>query len=109
MTEYAILFQDIPFPADIDPHLKDVISRLLDVNAETRLGAAEIRAHPFYADVDWSRLEQKHVVPPFIPTTRSLEETPQFQSFEALMSSLGKNSWLTELPEPKLQKYFNSW
>lgn len=114
MTEYAILFQDIPFPSDIDVHLKDLISKLLDVNAETRLGggpagAAEIRAHPFYADLDWSLLEQKHVEPPFIPQTKSLEESPQYTSFEALMTSLGKSAWLIELPDPKLQKYFNSW
>lgn len=114
MTEYAILFQDIPFPHHMHPPLKDIISRLLDVNPESRLGggptgAAQIREHPFFSDIDWSLLEQKHLVPPFIPHTKSLEESPQYASFEACMSALGKNAWLNELPDPNLQKYFSSW
>ena len=114
MTEYAILFQDIPFPPDFDPRMKDIISRLLDVNADTRLGAgptgaADIRAHPFFEEIDFSLLEQKHLEPPYIPPSKLLEESPNYPSFEGLMSALGKTSWLTEVPDPKMQKYFGAW
>jgi serine/threonine protein kinase len=114
MTEYAILFQDIPFPPDFDPKMKDIISKLLDVHADTRLGAGpngsiNVREHPFFGDIDWSLLEQKHLEPPFIPQTKALDDTPQYPSFETLMTSLGRSAWLTDVPDPKLQKYFGAW
>lgn len=45
--------------------LKDVITRLLDRDQSTRLGtngdAAEIKAHPFFADINWEALENREI------------------------------------------------
>jgi len=29
------------------------------------MGAAEIKAHPFFKDVDWEKMSKKEIVPPF--------------------------------------------
>lgn len=113
-TEYKILLQEIPFPPNFPPLLKDIISKLLDIHPETRLGAgpggpAELKAHPFFASIDWSLLELKHLEPPFIPSRRALDSSPQYSSFETMMASLGKSSWLAEPPSSKMQKYFKCW
>ena len=49
------------------------IQQLLDVNESSRLGSPlsggvlAIKQHPFFAGVDWDRLERKQVDPPFKP------------------------------------------
>lgn len=46
---------------------------------ETRLGrnsAAEIKAHPFFAGVDWATI--RNIESPFIPLLRSVTDTSYF-------------------------------
>lgn len=60
--EYAMLFQEVPFPPFVSAEAKSMISRLLDVNPTTRLGSGptgvmDIKSHPFFRKLDWSLLE----------------------------------------------------
>ncbi len=45
--------------------LKDLISKLLDRKASTRLGSNgdvnEILSHPFFADIDFDKLQRKEI------------------------------------------------
>lgn len=113
--EYAILFQEIPFPPFITPKAVDLISRLLDVNDKTRLGsgpngAKDIKKHPFFDGIDWDLLEQKHIEPPFKPDRpKMLDEIMPYPSFEALMHDFGKSDWLEDPPPVEDQKYFSNW
>lgn len=67
----------IVFP-DPDKHqiymtdqLKDCINKLLDRNQSTRLGAnndvEEVKAHPFFADVNWEALEKREIEAEYKP------------------------------------------
>jgi len=51
--------------------LKDLISKLLDRNALTRLGSNgdvnEVISHPFFQTVDFDKLQNKSIVPPYKP------------------------------------------
>lgn len=51
--------------------LKDLITKLLEKNVETRLGstndADEIVSHKFFQGVDWDRLMKKEIPAPFKP------------------------------------------
>lgn len=60
------------YPRHFSQEAVDLISRLLDVNDQTRLGSGptgddELKAHPFFAGINWEKLEQKHVEPPYVP------------------------------------------
>ncbi|UKZ79395.1 hypothetical protein TrVFT333_007148 [Trichoderma virens FT-333] len=50
---------------------RDIIIKLLDREPNHRLGvkggASEVKAHPFFADVDWTELLQRKYKPPFKP------------------------------------------
>ena len=50
-------------------NLKDIITKLLDKNHESRLGsqgdADEIVNHPWFADMDWDGLMSKKIPSPF--------------------------------------------
>lgn len=113
--EYAILFQEIPFPSFISAEAKDLMSKLLDVNPKTRLGAGvngvkNIKSHVFFKSIDWESLETKHIEPPFKPEhPRFLDELVPYPDFETLMREHHKEEWLTDCPNPDLQKYFVNW
>jgi len=113
--EYAILFQEIPFPSFMSPKAKDLIGRLLDVNDKTRLGSGpagskDIKKHPFFEGIDWDLMEQKHVEPPFKPDRpKTIDELVAYPSFEALMQDFGKADWLDDPPTAEDQKYFSNW
>jgi serine/threonine protein kinase len=95
--------------------MKDLIKRLLDVNPKTRLGsgpngAKDIKAHVFFQSIDWNRLEQKHIDPPFKPDhPRMLDALQPYPDFERMMEEFGKREWLEELPSKDIQKYFLNW
>mmetsp|Transcript_23941 Transcript_23941/g.39982 ORF Transcript_23941/g.39982 Transcript_23941/m.39982 type:complete len:673 (+) Transcript_23941:161-2179(+) len=113
--EYAILFQEIPFPSFISPKAADLISKLLDVSDKTRLGsgpngAKDIRNHPFFNDIDWDLLEQKHIEPPFKPEhSKIYDDMVPYPNFEALMGDFGKSDWLDDAPPKEDQTYFSNW
>jgi serum/glucocorticoid-regulated kinase 2 len=67
-----ILQEPLHFPGlDIVPSAaKDLLTRLLDRNPERRLGAngaAEIKAHHFFSNIDWRKLLQRKYEPSFKP------------------------------------------
>jgi len=112
--EYAMLFQEIPFPEYISGPARDFISKLLDVNEKSRLGSGptginDIKTHHFFKGIDWDLLGQKHVEPPFKPEVKSLDESSVYPSFEAMLKDLGKENWLTDEPTEHDQKYFANW
>jgi serine/threonine protein kinase len=115
IPEYAILFQEIPFPPIIQAEAKDLISKLLDVNPKTRLGygphgAKNIKAHPFFKSIDWHRLELKQIEPPFKPEhPRILDQLQPYPDFEKMMEEFGKREWLDDVPPKEAQKYFVNW
>lgn len=51
---------------------KDLIMKLLDKNAHTRLGSAgadakDVQSHPFFEEIDWKAVSNAELVPPLAP------------------------------------------
>ena len=73
---------ELRFPIDISEDAQDLIARLLTVNPKKRLGsskldAEEIKAHSFFAGVDWDLYLQKQIKPPYVkPITRVHKNIP---------------------------------
>lgn len=59
-------------PTDIDVEAKHIITDLLKVNPDQRLGAGaafnKIKNHPFFAKIDFEKLTKYEVVPPWKPS-----------------------------------------
>jgi len=70
---YRILMQKVDYQKlTSNPDLVDLISQLLTVGESERLGygpngSYEVSAHPFFKEINWKELEQKHSVPPPLP------------------------------------------
>ena len=59
-----------PGPEIVPPAARDLLTKLLDRNAEKRLGAkgaAEIKAHYFFHSIDWRKLLDRKYEPSFKP------------------------------------------
>ena len=86
------------------------------MNEKTRLGAGprgvkEIKDHPYFSNINWELLEQKHVEPPFIPVLKSLAQNDnhRYPNFDTMLTDIGKSSWSTDHLEPEDQAYFAAW
>ncbi|BCR96197.1 serine/threonine-protein kinase [Aspergillus luchuensis] len=67
-----ILQEPLTFPSTdiVPPAARDLLSRLLDRDPQRRLGAngaAEIKSHHFFANIDWRKLLQRKYEPSFRP------------------------------------------
>jgi protein-serine/threonine kinase len=61
---------------------RNFVKGLLNRNPKHRLGATrdaeELKAHPFFADIDWEALHKKNVVPPFKPKLKGELDVSNF-------------------------------
>ena len=99
-----ILRGELAFPAHVrDRDLRDVITRLLARDASKRLGclrggADDVRAHRFFASVDWPALRRRELVSPWKPRLASTLDTSCFDSYaeEATEAHAGLSRGSTE-------------
>ncbi len=110
--DYSDIFKRIKFPDYVSPEAQDLISKLLDVNSQTRLGAGEngihnIKTHPFFSDIQWDLLEQKHIEPPLHPSG-SMKDIPEI-SFQEVLKTAKRQSFDALVPSEDLQSYFSDW
>ena len=78
-----IAFGKVRFPRDaLSTEGRNFVKGLLNRNPKHRLGATrdaeELKAHPFFADIDWDALMKKNVVPPFKPKLKSELDVSNF-------------------------------
>lgn len=70
---------------------KDLLSHLLVRDPKARLGsgeadANEVKAHPFFAGIDWAELATGKMPSPWVPTVAGSLDTSQFdQEFTSMM------------------------
>lgn len=110
---YRKILQDpLRFPDDMDREARSLLQGLLIRDPKKRLGingAAEIKAHPFFAQIDWKRLMAKKYAAPFKPAVESATDTSnfdqEFTSEEPTDSVVDKDFYLSE----SVQQQFGGW
>ncbi|KAJ5273107.1 Serine/threonine-protein kinase gad8 [Penicillium angulare] len=78
-----ILQEPLTFPSSdiVPPAARDLLQRLLDRDPIRRLGAngaAEIKSHHFFANIDWRKLLQRKYEPSFRPNVVDARDTENF-------------------------------
>lgn len=66
----SILCSRLKFPFYMSPLARSLVHGLLNRDPRWRLGAKgveEVRAHPFFGDLDWDALERREIAAPFQP------------------------------------------
>ncbi|KAJ3026749.1 UNVERIFIED_CONTAM: hypothetical protein HDU68_005135 [Siphonaria sp. JEL0065] len=95
-----ILHNQLLFPIGFSREAESIVRGLVERNPLQRLGAGptdalEIKQHPYFANLDWSRLEKKQIMPPFKPLVESETDTTNFDpvfTVEMPADSLPNNS-----------------
>lgn len=80
-----ILQEPLTFPSSdiVPPAARDLLTRLLDRDPQRRLGAngaAEIKSHHFFANIDWRKLLQRKYEPSFRPNVMGASDTTNFDT-----------------------------
>ncbi|KAI8358593.1 kinase-like domain-containing protein [Mortierella sp. GBAus27b] len=76
-----VLEDDLEFPDDMDQDASDFIGELLDRDPEYRLGnngPEEVKAHPYFASIDWDVALQRKLPCPYVPELVSEEDLSNF-------------------------------
>ncbi|KAK2753396.1 hypothetical protein FQN55_003525 [Onygenales sp. PD_40] len=108
-----ILQEPLTFPSqDIVPGAaRDLLTRLLDRDPNRRLGAngaAEIKAHHFFSNIDWRKLLQRKYEPSFRPDVVDALDTKNFDrefTSEAPTDSYVEGPVLSQT----MQQQFKGW
>jgi len=78
-----ILHEELRVPDHLSPLAKDILQKLLDKNPQTRLGGSpgdgkDVMAHPFFGPIDFQKLYNREIPPPFIPQIKDEYDTSNF-------------------------------
>ncbi|CAL1712822.1 unnamed protein product [Somion occarium] len=84
-TMYQKILNDpLVFGDEISPQARSILSKLLDRDPTRRLGvngADEIKSHPFFSqNIDFDKLLQKKIQPPFKPSVASPVDVSNFDT-----------------------------
>jgi serine/threonine protein kinase len=79
----SILYDDLTFPTSVSSVAQDLITRLLNRNPWSRLGASdedykEIQRHHFFDGCNWDDISNKSVDPEWKPVLRAEADTSNF-------------------------------
>ncbi|OCT51413.1 Serine/threonine-protein kinase gad8 [Cladophialophora carrionii] len=100
-----------PGPEIVPAAAKDLLQKLLDRNPERRLGAggaAEIKAHHFFAGIDWRKLLQRKYEPSFKPNVVDARDTANFD--KEFTSEVPKDSYVEgPVLSQTMQQQFAGW
>merc|ERR1712110_1127756 len=86
-----ILNGELRFPETMSPQACSLLEKFLTREPSERLGTdfEAVKSHPFFASIDWVKLERKEVEPSFKPTVFGKEDTdqidPMFTSEQAVI------------------------
>ncbi len=78
-----ILEGKVKFPSKMDPHAKNLIKNLLQVDLSKRYGnlidgANDVISHKFFSSIDLKALVNMELKPPFVPIYKSNEDISNF-------------------------------
>ncbi|KDN47332.1 hypothetical protein K437DRAFT_99551 [Tilletiaria anomala UBC 951] len=81
----AILEDEPLFPLQMPQYSVPLLTQLLQRDPNKRLGsgpndAEEIKAHPYFRDVNWDDIFHKRNQPPFLPTIKNAADTSWFDT-----------------------------
>uniref|UniRef100_A0A7E4ZZ97 non-specific serine/threonine protein kinase n=1 Tax=Panagrellus redivivus TaxID=6233 RepID=A0A7E4ZZ97_PANRE len=80
-----IMRANIRYPTRLTPVCRDFLSSLMTKKPNRRLGGGpgdflEVKAHPFFAGLDWDKLILRELTPPFIPDLKDETDTKYFDA-----------------------------
>lgn len=82
-----ILRGKVKYPPYIHPDAQDLLQRLITPDLTKRLGnlvngSADVKNHPWFAEVTWERLQRKDIDAPYVPPVKGgVGDASQFDKY----------------------------
>jgi len=81
----AILHDEVVYPGWLSKDAVAVVKGFVTKDINSRLGCSptgerDIKTHPFFASVDWEKLERREIQPPFKPKLKSKKDIGNFDT-----------------------------
>ena len=81
-----ILLGKVEFPRHFDAQAKDLIRKLVNVDASKRFGtlkgrADDVQKHKWFKGMDWEKMLRKEIPPPIVPEVRHPADTRNFEVY----------------------------
>jgi len=92
-----IVSGELVFPQEMSDDICDLLSGLLERDPEDRIGAHDIKEHPWFKGIDWNELDAKKIQPEWTPPVKSALDTGQIDEYflqEAAEDSIVKKKVL---------------
>ncbi len=95
----------LEFTPEVSPAAQDLLRKLLDRNPATRLQELDtFKAHPFFADINWTDLLARRIPAPFKPDANAVTTRTQLAAMNArredVQSRSGQGRGLLSWHEP---------
>ena len=74
----SILKNEVNFPSYISANARSLINILLNKDDQKRADYSKIVDHPFFADIDWEKLYNREITPPFVPQLKGADDDQYF-------------------------------
>jgi len=92
LTFQRIIEGNLVFPDFVSPDARDVITKLLDVDHQTRLGSGsngweDLKSHSFFKGLDWKNLHKADVPP--LPETKKESNASAVEVSSVISENLG--------------------
>eukprot|EP01098_Paradermamoeba_levis_P005560 TRINITY_DN2344_c0_g1_i1.p1 TRINITY_DN2344_c0_g1~~TRINITY_DN2344_c0_g1_i1.p1 ORF type:complete len:458 (-),score=177.99 TRINITY_DN2344_c0_g1_i1:206-1489(-) len=102
-----ILKAPIDMPDGLSSDGRSLLLQLLERDPKKRLKDFEtLKKHPFFKDINWEKLYNKQLTPPYVPPVKSATSTDMIdEGFTSQRAQLPDGS----LPSNSLQKEFENW
>eukprot|EP01111_Echinosteliopsis_oligospora_P001789 TRINITY_DN1261_c0_g1_i1.p1 TRINITY_DN1261_c0_g1~~TRINITY_DN1261_c0_g1_i1.p1 ORF type:complete len:449 (-),score=98.71 TRINITY_DN1261_c0_g1_i1:135-1481(-) len=104
-----IMNDKLCFPPQVSTEARSLLTGLLDRNPDTRLADPKlIKAHPYFANINWDAINSKEITPPFIPNVKGKHDTSQVDSeflAETPKLSVEKDSALSATMQEKFVNF----
>jgi len=73
---FKIMHAKLELPDNLDPNTKSILIGLLERDPNKRLAdPVAIKSHPYFKGIDWEKLVNKEIPPPFIPPVKGASDT----------------------------------
>jgi len=108
-----IMTEPLTFPKYFSEEAKSLLRGLLERNPKRRIGhgqgdAEDVKKHPFFKSIDWTKLENKEIEPPFRPCLKSELDTRFFDPEST--SEIARHSFIQHAPlSPKEEDLFEGF
>jgi hypothetical protein len=113
-------FANVSLRRGLSERGKNLLSRLLENDAVSRLGHAQnltkatfgrsweqVMTHPFFEEIDWAKMERKEYPPPYVPAEGVMHCSMGFEAEEQLLATSERDRRESLLARPDVFRGFS--